>query len=169
MLNVDSMGQMELRDCDGTNDWRLNCPNNCSTIDDSLRHFIASPANDRIAVWGNHTAIWTGAGRDGLKLLVTCLFHVPPVCSACSHHEYKYSAININKNLSSCQDICYGRPMVSSLNFRFFLAYSQPSQIGCLPYFHTWCGLSANLGCRSETTRGSLKIQNATNRQKFAI
>ena len=33
----------------------------------------------------------------------------------------------------------------------FFLAYSQPSQIGCLPYFHTWCGLSANLGCRSET------------------
>jgi len=33
----------------------------------------------------------------------------------------------------------------------FFLVYSQPSQIGCLPYFHTWCGLSANLGCRSET------------------
>jgi len=32
-----------------------------------------------------------------------------------------------------------------------FLAKSQPSQIGCLPYFHTWCGLSANLGCRSET------------------
>jgi len=33
----------------------------------------------------------------------------------------------------------------------FFLAYSQPSQIGCLPYFHTWCGLCANLRCRSET------------------
>jgi len=35
----------------------------------------------------------------------------------------------------------------------FFLAYSQPSQIACLPYFHihTWYGLSANLGCRSET------------------
>ena len=31
----------------------------------------------------------------------------------------------------------------------FFLAYSQPSQIGCLPYFHTWGGLSANLECRS--------------------
>ena len=28
---------------------------------------------------------------------------------------------------------------------------SQPSQIGCLPYFYTWCGLSVNLGCRSET------------------
>jgi len=35
--------------------------------------------------------------------------------------------------------------------FLFFLAYSQPSQIGCVPYFHTWCGLSANLGCRTET------------------
>jgi len=33
----------------------------------------------------------------------------------------------------------------------FLLAYSQPSRIGSLPYFHTWCGLSANLGCRSET------------------
>jgi len=33
----------------------------------------------------------------------------------------------------------------------FFLAKSQPPQIGCLPYFHTWCGLSANLRCKSET------------------
>ena len=39
---------------------------------------------------------------------------------------------------------------LSYLSF-LFLAYSQPSQIVCLPYFHTWCGLSANLGCRSET------------------
>jgi len=29
----------------------------------------------------------------------------------------------------------------------FFLS----SFFGCLPYFHTWCGLSANLRCRSET------------------
>jgi len=26
----------------------------------------------------------------------------------------------------------------------FFIVYSQLSDIGCLPYFHTWCGLSAN-------------------------
>ena len=32
----------------------------------------------------------------------------------------------------------------------FFLAQSQRSQIGCLPYFHTWCGPSAYLECRSE-------------------
>jgi len=41
----------------------------------------------------------------------------------------------------------YFCPVVSS----FFPRLIQPSQIGCLPYFHTWCGLSANLGCRSET------------------
>jgi len=39
----------------------------------------------------------------------------------------------------------------SSIFYLSFLAYSQRSQIGCQPYFHTWCGLSANLGCRSET------------------
>ena len=32
-----------------------------------------------------------------------------------------------------------------------FPRQSQPPQIGCLPYFHTWCGLSANFRCRSET------------------
>jgi len=36
-------------------------------------------------------------------------------------------------------------------SFFFFLAQSQPSQTGYLPYLHTWCGLSANLGWRSET------------------
>jgi len=25
------------------------------------------------------------------------------------------------------------------------------SAVGCPPYFRTWCGLSANLECRSET------------------
>jgi len=39
-------------------------------------------------------------------------------------------------------------PCLSS--FFFFLAYSQRSEIGCLSYFYTWCGLSANLECRSE-------------------
>jgi len=33
----------------------------------------------------------------------------------------------------------------------FFLTYSQLLQPGCLPYLHTWCGSSVNLGCRSET------------------
>ena len=38
----------------------------------------------------------------------------------------------------------------------YFLSFSSPNlsgriEIGCLPYFYTWCGLSANLECRSET------------------
>ena len=32
----------------------------------------------------------------------------------------------------------------------FFLTKSQRSEIGCLPYFHTLCDLSANLECMSE-------------------
>ena len=48
----------------------------------------------------------------------------------------------------------------------FFLAYSQPSQIGCLPYFHTWCGLSANLRCRYETC--CTRLAENTGRKKVA-
>ena len=41
--------------------------------------------------------------------------------------------------------------VVSSFFFLFFLAYSQRSQVGCLPYFFcTWCDPSANLECRSK-------------------
>jgi len=56
--------------------------------------------------------------------------------------------------------------LLSSFFLPFFLSYSQPSQIGRLPY----CGLSANLGCRSKTcctrlientARSSLKILDA--------
>ena len=54
--------------------------------------------------------------------------------------------------------------------FLFFLAYSQRSQTGCLPYFHTWCGLSANLECRSEMCCTRLD-ENAGHKgtQKFVI
>jgi len=49
----------------------------------------------------------------------------------------------------------------------FFLAQSQRSEIGCLPYFHTWFGLSANLECMSEI-RCTLLAEN-TGRKKIAI
>ena len=55
----------------------------------------------------------------------------------------------------------------------FFLAYFQPSHIGCPPYFHTCCGLSAkfaNLEYRSEMCCTRLaEMQDAKNRQSFAI
>jgi len=40
----------------------------------------------------------------------------------------------------------------------FFLAYSQRSQIRCLPYFHTWSGLSANLESISSQLRHASAI-----------
>jgi len=50
--------------------------------------------------------------------------------------------------------------------FFFFLAYSEPSEIGCLPYFHTWCGRSpnANLECRSEMC--CMRLAENTERKK---
>ena len=51
---------------------------------------------------------------------------------------------------ANTEAVTYGGPVVSSSIFFFFLAWSQWSQIGCLPYFYTWCGPSANLECRSE-------------------
>ena len=36
------------------------------------------------------------------------------------------------------------------LSIFFFLVWSQRPHIGCLPYFGTWCGFSANLERRSE-------------------
>jgi len=46
----------------------------------------------------------------------------------------------------------------SSCGFFFFSHLISVSQIGCLPYFHTWCGLSANLECRSETCCAQLAV-----------
>jgi len=43
-------------------------------------------------------------------------------------------------------------------------AHSQPSHIGCIPYFHIWSGLCANLGCRSETC--CMRLAESTGRQK---
>jgi len=45
-----------------------------------------------------------------------------------------------------------------------FLACSQPSHIWCLLYLHTWCDLSANLGCRSEMC--CMRLAENTGRKK---
>jgi len=57
--------------------------------------------------------------------------------------------------------LCF-HPVVSSvflLSSIFFLAQSQRLEIGCLPYFDTWCGLSANLECRSVSCLGSFTVR----------
>ena len=73
-----------------------------------------------------------------------------------SGRQINFAALNRGRELCSA-----GRPsrwalahiLVSSYFFLllfYFLAFSQRSEIECLPYFHTWCGLSANLECMSE-------------------
>jgi len=56
--------------------------------------------------------------------------------------------------------------LLSFFFFFCFLAWSQQSEIGCLPYFHTWCGLSAHLQCRSETC--CTRLAENTGRKKVA-
>ena len=63
----------------------------------------------------------------------------------------------------------YFAAVVSSSSFFFPRLFSAVA-IGCVPYFHTWCGLSANLECRSELCCTRLtETQDAKNCQKFAI
>ena len=58
---------------------------------------------------------------------------------------------------------------LSSYSFSF-RAYSQRSKTGCLPFLHTWCGLSANLECISEMCCTRLaEINDAKITQKIAI
>jgi len=82
---------------------------------------------------------------------------------SCVSSEHYATTLNSHLILRNGQQVmCYygqsytvmGRPLYSatavSSFFLFFLTYSQQSQFGCLPYYHTWCGLSANLECKSE-------------------
>jgi len=65
---------------------------------------------------------------------------------------------------SRCGHYIFSLWFLRSIFLSLFLAYSQPLQIGCLPYLHTWCGLSANLGCRSETC--CMRLTENTGRKK---
>ena len=57
--------------------------------------------------------------------------------------------------------------VLSSSSSSFFpRLISAAPQIGCLPYSHTWCGLSANLRCRSETC--CTRLAENTGRKKVA-
>ena len=65
-----------------------------------------------------------------------------------------YSCVNI---VLYCSRLCNraGRCIFALCFLSIFLSFlflpsSHPSEIGCLPYFDTWCGPSANLECRSE-------------------
>ena len=53
--------------------------------------------------------------------------------------------------MAALRSTCEHYTLQSVVSFFFlYFAYSQQSEIGCLPYFHRWCRLRANLECRSE-------------------
>jgi len=52
---------------------------------------------------------------------------------------------------SRCGHYIFALWFLLSFYLFFFPCLISAVQIGCLPYFHTWCGLRANLRCRSET------------------
>ena len=58
-----------------------------------------------------------------------------------------------------------------SFFFFFFLAESQQSKIGCLPYFHTWCGLKCEFKMQvwNVLHAARWKIQDAKNRHLCTI
>jgi len=53
-------------------------------------------------------------------------------------------------NSASCSTLTGHRQCRLQCRSMVHIQSAMPSQIGCLPYFYTWCGLSANLECRSE-------------------
>jgi len=67
-------------------------------------------------------------------------------CSGSRHPQLRTSGFLLWPPCIADADIIF------SSCFFFFLSFflAQRSQIGCLPYFYTRCGLSANLDCRSE-------------------
>jgi len=56
----------------------------------------------------------------------------------------------------------YFAPVACSFFLLFFLAYSQRSEIWCLPYFHTCCRRSENLECRSENVLHAARLKYGT-------
>jgi len=83
-----------------------------------------------------------------------------------SARQPNFAVLNRERHLYSA-----GRPSHWALahiqSLSFYLAYSQSSQTGCLPCFHTWCGLSANLGSRSEAC--CTRLAENTGRKKSPI
>ena len=72
-----------------------------------------------------------------------------PVCMSGLHSTMQSCKQCVMAALRSrCGHYIFALWFLSSI---FFSLSNLASQIGCLPYLHTWCGLSTNLRCRSET------------------
>jgi len=60
--------------------------------------------------------------------------------------------------------VAIARPAPFTVRDHICKTVTQRPQIGCLPYFHTWCGPSANLECKSEMC--CMRLAGNTGRKK---
>jgi len=108
---------------------------------------------------------------------IICLSVNPTDAHRSSYLSANACAISLRMRYTAVEKLMTKVALVTSIFILWFLVSSfflffshQRQEIGCLPYFHKWCGLSANLGCRSETCCTRI-AENAgrKNRQKVAI
>ena len=70
-------------------------------------------------------------------------------------------------HLNRLVDVSYVIFALWFLSKLIYLSFSSPNLSARLPYFHTWCGLSANLECMSEMC--GMRLAANTGRKKIAI
>jgi len=114
----------------------------------------------------------------GLSLVLCCLPHTF-YTSATFQHRLYYTTVRLSKGLPHIIMVALWNRADHYIFALWFLLLLLllllffPRLIWAvadLSYFHTWCGLSANLGCRSETCCTRLaEIQDAKRSQKIAI
>jgi len=148
-----------------------------STIAENMLNNTSSTCPDNMVNFGLLMAELRSVGEFGAPCKFQRVSRLGSITArhSSSGRQPNFAALNRGRHLYSA-----GRPSrwalahISSsfcfLLLSFFLAYSQPSDIGCLPYFHTWWGLGANLECISEMccTRPAENTE-CKSRQKFAI
>ena len=88
-------------------------------------------------LWTDLTVLWIGFCLTGpISLCLDSFLHV--LC------------VLLYKPVPNMTYNVFSGTLNPTQSINFCLTWSQRSEIGCLPYFHTWCGFSANLECMSE-------------------
>jgi len=112
-----------------------------STCPHNMVNFGLLAAEIVSGVWG------TPATFNGFRVLAALLYSSQVVSVSQTLRRWTEGATYVRQG-----DYHVGH-WPTFLVFSFFLAYSHRSEIGCLPFFHTWCGgcgLGANLEWMSE-------------------
>jgi len=86
----------------------------------------------------------------------------------CTHHQPDSSPPGLAKWACYIKASAYGSRVgwTPAQTIRTYVQ-SQRSEIGCLSYFHMWCGLSANLECMSEMC--CTRLTENTGRKKSSL